>query len=229
VFYVRKPRRVNKVARVRLNLVVVGERAVGKSSLVRRYVHDRFGRDYVQTSGTRVHHRKLAFTLPDRKLDVRADLIIWDVMGDASATGLLRQAHFFAAHGIVAVCDASRGDTLQALNGWLEGAYAVNPRASVQVVANKWDDRSRVLNYDDLEHHARARGIPHLPASARTGANVEGAFREVVERALRHHLDLLGQGAGLSIGTGGPGSPAGGPVLPPREPPAGRGSGPQGG
>lgn len=182
---------VNKVAKARLKLVVLGDREVGKSSLVKRYVHNQFSPRYVRTLGTRVYHKPVTFTLPDHRLDVVANLTIWDIMGDRGLEKVLKEVYFHGTHGVLAVCDASREETLHGLGEWIDGAYSVTPRLRVHVVANKWDHRERVLDYDDLEAHARTRGMPHLPASARTGANVDKAFLGLTEGLVRHHLEQV--------------------------------------
>ncbi len=193
MFSVPRPATVNKVARARLKVVVIGDRAVGKSSLVSRYVHNTFTNTYVRTLGTKIYRKPVGFTLPDHRLDVKVNMTIWDVMGDRGLEKVLKDVYFHGSHGILAVCDASREETLHGLAEWIDGAYSVAPNIPVHVVANKWDVRERVLDYDDLEHHAKAKGLPHLPASARTGANVQEAFHGLAASLVRHRLQLMGK------------------------------------
>src|SRR4030042_1643931 len=78
---------------VKVKLCLAGEPAVGKSSLIKRFVLDMYDDRYIATLGTKV--TKKTVTLVD--LDggeVKADLIVWDVMGTRSIRDLLREAHY---------------------------------------------------------------------------------------------------------------------------------------
>ncbi len=189
MFYVPKPCPVPKVARVRLKLCMVGEREVGKTSLVQRYVHNRFPQALPGPRDIRLHHRPLVLELPDRGLQVRANLVIWDVPGDRLSDQVHRRLCLHGAHGIIAVADAARRETLGAALAWTEGLSTYSPWAKLHIVVNKWDHPDRTLDYPDLEPHGLPLLRPPMPASARTGANVEEAFRAVVEGVVRGYLE----------------------------------------
>ena len=55
------------LSRMKIKVCLVGEGAVGKTSLIRRFVQDEFDDRYITTLGAKVSKREMVFDLPDRK------------------------------------------------------------------------------------------------------------------------------------------------------------------
>ncbi len=90
--------------RMKVKVCLVGEHAVGKTSLIRRYVLDEFDDRYIVTLGAKVSKKEM---LLESKANsgVQMDMTIWDIMGSKGFRELLREAYFHGAQGILAVCD----------------------------------------------------------------------------------------------------------------------------
>ncbi|HEV8594242.1 MAG TPA: ADP-ribosylation factor-like protein, partial [Thermoplasmata archaeon] len=114
-----------RTERVKLKVCLIGERGVGKTSLVRRYVLDEFSDKYVQTLGTKVSKKEVDLLVPQQDLRIHALIQVWDIMGHLGFRDLLRAAYFHGAQGILAVCDVTDGPTLGNLDSWLEGAKEI--------------------------------------------------------------------------------------------------------
>jgi len=99
--------------RMKTKVCLVGEAAVGKTSMIRRYVLDEFEDKYITTLGAKVSKKELAFDLPDKDVRVQMDMTIWDIMGEKGFRDLLKEAFFHGAKGILAVCDITRYSTLK--------------------------------------------------------------------------------------------------------------------
>jgi small GTP-binding protein len=171
---------------VKLKVCMAGEAAVGKTSLIRRYVLDEYDDRYIATLGTKVS--KKTVTIHDassgRPIEVRT--ILWDVMGTRTLRELLKEAYYHGAHGILAVTDLTRGETLQGLDPWAESIRAVAGSIPVYVVVNKSDlETERGIAMDAIESFCRTREWPWSYTSAKTGEGVEDAFRRLVEAVLR--------------------------------------------
>src|SRR2546427_11125121 len=66
--------------RIKTKVCLVGEAAVGKTSLIRRFVQDEFDDRYITTLGAKVSKREMTFETRDRtKIDM--DMTVWDIMG----------------------------------------------------------------------------------------------------------------------------------------------------
>ncbi len=174
----------------KVKLCLAGEPAVGKSSLIKRFVLDMYDDRYIATLGTKV--TKKTMMLKDHAgVTVKADLIVWDVMGTRSIRDLLKEAYYHGAHGVMAVCDLTRRETLLELDSWSKAIETVAGTVPTQVVANKVDlGEARQISDEDLEKFCRFRGWNFVTTSAKTGDNVETAFTVLGQNAL---TDVLGK------------------------------------
>ncbi len=128
----------NPTPRMKAKICTVGEEAVGKTSLIRRFAADKFDGEYIRTIGTLISKKTVSVEDPmGRSLEV--DAVLWDIMGRQGFMDLLKDAYFYKAHGVLAVCDITRAHTLEALEGWLQGVYNATGPLPVVVLANKWD------------------------------------------------------------------------------------------
>src|SRR5437762_1532212 len=63
-----------EVKRMKVKVCLIGEAAVGKTSLIRRFVLDNFDDKYIQTLGTKVSKKELASPSPDGSGDLKIDM-----------------------------------------------------------------------------------------------------------------------------------------------------------
>ncbi len=166
--------------RMKTKVCLVGEAAVGKTSLIRRYVLDEFEDKYITTLGAKVSKKELVFDLPDRDLHVQMDMTIWDIMGEKGFRDLLKEAFFHGAKGILAVCDMTRYSTLKELDDWVHSVFNVVGEIPVVYAVNKIDLKDEVMVlYGDKEigQSIRAFDAAYFYTSAKSGERVEDTFR----------------------------------------------------
>jgi len=167
-----------KTKHVKEKICLVGDVGVGKTSLVKRYVFDTFDDKYIASVGTKVV--KKCVPVKWRGNSATMDLLIWDIMGERGLRQLLKVAYFYGAQGIMAVCDVTRKDTLDDLNNWISivGKH-VGPVPFV-FLGNKSDiTENSVIEEEDLQFAASFNASPCYFTSAKTGENVEAAFRRL--------------------------------------------------
>ncbi len=170
---------------LKMKVCLVGEEGVGKTSLVQRYVLSQFDERYLRTVGTMVRKKTIDLTGPDGEA-ITLQLMVWDIMGRRDFMSLYREAYFSRARGILAVCDLTRPETLDALNDWLEAIHTSVGDVPAIILGNKKDMADRVrITEGDLAALCEPRGAPSLLTSAKTGENVETAFRKLADMALR--------------------------------------------
>ncbi len=176
---------------LKAKICLVGEGAVGKTSLLRRYAHDEFDKAYLATIAAKVTRHNADVSVPPEGTRVTVDMAIWDVMGHKRFRELLDDAYFTGASGILAVADLTRKETLLALPEWIERVDKVSAKGPIVIAVNKADlkDQAQVTEAD-IAPVATALGGTYLMTSAMTGEGVEDAFRllatRVAERALAH-------------------------------------------
>jgi small GTP-binding protein len=161
--------------RMKVKICLVGEGAVGKTCLIRRFVHDQFDDRYISTLGAKVSKKELHVDGPAGGIDV--DMTIWDIMGEKGFRELLKEAYFHGAQGVLAVCDVTRRETLDDLHDWIKAVSKVTGDVPIEFLANKVDlaDQRQVPD-DDIRAVAERHHAPFLATSAKTGQNVEEGF-----------------------------------------------------
>ncbi len=166
---------------VNKKVCLLGDFAVGKTSLVRRFVYDLFDEKYISTIGVKVSRKTLAVPMEDGVI-VELTMMLWDLAGSEDFSQM-RGSYMRGASGAILVCDLTRPETLLNLNGYLADLQRISPGALVIVVANKNDSPEQQLRLCQVEEGAARLGAPCYVTSARTGENVEEMFR-YLSRAL---------------------------------------------
>jgi small GTP-binding protein len=189
-----KPPITRRVERMAEKICVLGDCGVGKTSIVKRYVQNRFDDEYLTTCGAKVTLKKMNLRYPDGNLQARLSIQIWDVTG-GSQSGL-KSAFFRGASGALVVGDAVRLQTQLDLWRWIEAFRAVAGSAPVLIVINKTDIMDRqefdYLLMDDL---SKEFGCLYTMTSARKNDNVDGAFRMLCDILVRRRLIGSWEGA----------------------------------
>ncbi|MFQ5552453.1 MAG: Rab family GTPase [Thermoplasmata archaeon] len=171
--------------RVKLKVCLVGEPAVGKTSLIRRFVYDDFNDDYTVTLGTRITKKELRLPLSDGGDPEGVTLVIWDIMGQEGIRELLKEAFFQGAQGILMVCDVTRPDTLAQLEGWRESVQEVAGPLPSYLLGSKVDLTDEVsLSEADLNAACAGWDCSWQFSSAKTGQGVEEAFEKLTRLIL---------------------------------------------
>lgn len=162
-------------SRYKTKICLVGESAVGKTSLIKKFVLDIFDDEYISTIGTKVTKKTL--TYQEDGSEVLMDMMVWDIMGQPSFRSLLKDAYFFGAHGIIAVCDATKKDTLIAVHEWVDSTKEVIGKVPIVFLANKHDLEDQLqIDEATFKKEVEKYGMPTMFSSAKTGENVESAF-----------------------------------------------------
>src|SRR5213594_778342 len=77
--------------RIKTKVCLVGEAAVGKTSLIRRFVQDEFDDRYITTLGAKVSKREMAFEAQERT-KIHMDMTVWEIMGEKGCRDVVKEA-----------------------------------------------------------------------------------------------------------------------------------------
>ncbi len=125
-------------------IVLLGDGAVGKTSLVRRFVDQKFDDKYITTIGVNVKKKELE--------DLDLKFMIWDIYGQKLNTKL-HASNYSGAEGAIIVYDLTRKASFENINFWLKDLFSVTGEIPFIVVGNKFDIledfREEVGNIDE--------------------------------------------------------------------------------
>jgi small GTP-binding protein len=164
---------------LRKKVILLGDGAVGKTSLIRRFVHDEFDDNYIFTIGAKVTRQDV--WIECEGVETRVIMMIWDIMGQTDYHKTQKDA-FKGASAAMLVCDLTRKETLDSLGKyWIPEFEKVVGKVPMVFMGNKADLTKEKMDKRDFEHAVQrmSSGSVCLETSAKTGQNVLESFEAV--------------------------------------------------
>jgi small GTP-binding protein len=156
-------------------ICLVGAFAVGKTSLVERYVHSIFSEKYHTTVGVKIDRKRVVVN------DIPTELIIWDLHGEDEFQSV-RENYLRGASGCIYVADGTRAATLDvALNLQNRVEKAIGRVPSILAI-NKYDLKAHWELDLSIAEKMERNDILVIHTSAKTGTSVETAFEELAAK-----------------------------------------------
>jgi small GTP-binding protein len=173
---------------IKKKIVMLGDSAVGKTSMVRRFVYDTFEDSYITTIGSKLTTKELIINKNGAEIEIK--LVIWDVLGRVGYNA--SHARMFAgADGAFLIADLTRSETLGSLERyWIPLLFEVVGNVPLIFAANKSDLKEKfAFDFSEMEEMSTRYnyGLDPLPSnlgtcyttSAKTGENVEMTFESL--------------------------------------------------
>ena len=182
----------------RLKVISLGEPAVGKSCLIKRYCEDKFVSKHVATIGIDFGVKPVALSGHGV---VRINF--FDFAGGPEYFEV-RNEFYKDASGAILVFDVASKSTLDALDRWLHEAEECGmQRPAMVLCGNKADGKKREVSEADARRWAGSHGgMAYFETSAKEGDNVHKMFEKLV-CCNRQGLRELERRQGLGRGEGG--------------------------
>ena len=174
-----------RIRKMKLRVCVVGERAVGKTSLIRRYAFNEFEDAYSGTLGAKLY--LLAFNKQASTHEhVEAQVGLFDFMGENAPRDAFRDAMFWGTHGYLAVADLGRPETLHRLPAWVNAVRYVAGDIPFTILLNKADlVPNGAIGPEETQYLlATFPNVPYAVASAKTGAGIANVFSSLFGRVV---------------------------------------------
>ncbi len=184
-----------------VKLVLMGDGAVGKTSLRRNYLGLGFTTEHMMTIGAdfAATDKEFEFTGKDgspKKFKVTFQ--IWDLAGQSTFQNV-RSMYYKGCLGGLLVFDRTRPTSFQNIGGWLDEMYKHNKRGKIPLVllGNKADlipEAKEVVSQEEVDKYLEELNkkyatdkfsIKYFDTSALTGQNVEEAFHTLAQNIMK--------------------------------------------
>jgi small GTP-binding protein len=166
---------------IRVKICLLGDGEVGKTSLIQKFVYDKFDDMYLKTLGVKTTKKIEEIDHPKGKGKVKVILVISDIMGQFHFAKML-SSYLNGARGAIVVCDFTNKESLVNLQGWIEYVNKVTGGIPIIIVGNKNDLEDQFeFTHSELKEFSREIKRPMVISSAKTGENVESMFRTLAE------------------------------------------------
>lgn len=179
-------------------LVVLGESGVGKTSLLLRYVENKFTIATKSTIGSDFLSKEIDVD------DKPVTLQIWDTAGQERFQGL-GTSFYRGADGVVFVFDTTRRNTFEEIAAWKK-AFLIqigqehNDNFPILVLANKVDLPDRQVSKAEVKEYCTREGLPFFETSAKESLNVDRAFEKIAQLVLNSTPEEDMKFAGVDLG-----------------------------
>ncbi|GFV97078.1 ras-related protein Rab-23 [Trichonephila clavipes] len=168
---------------VAIKVVVVGNGAVGKSSMIQRYCKGIFTHAYKKTIGVDFLERQIDYNGEDVRL------MIWDTAGQEEFDAITK-AYYRGAQACILVFSTVDRDSFKAIESWKRKVENECGEIPTVIVQNKIDliDQATVAK-DEAELLARRLKLDFFRISVKEDYNVSEVFRHLVKK----YLDLTNE------------------------------------
>ncbi|HUX99501.1 MAG TPA: GTP-binding protein [Candidatus Deferrimicrobium sp.] len=183
--------------RFRFKLVLVGEGAVGKTSIREKYMGRGFTGEYLKTIGADFASKVVELKDASGE-NIKSIFQIWDLAGQQEFSAV-RASFYGGCQGILLVYDMTRKDTMDKLKDWILEA-AKNAGGTIKgfyLIGNKCDLPEREVTAEDGKDFSTFLAnrlkfpMPYIETSAKTGQNIEYLFKDLCRTLLlKEGLDI---------------------------------------
>lgn len=162
---------------IKKKICMLGSFAVGKTSLVNRFVADTFSERYISTIGVRIEQKKVEIA------DEEVGLVIWDIHGEDEFQKVY-PSYLKGSSGYFLAMDGTRPHSIDKALELHELALEVIGDVPFSLLINKCDSLDD-WEMDEMSIAAlRERGFDVIESSAKSGHMVTESFMSLTSRML---------------------------------------------
>jgi small GTP-binding protein len=164
-------------------IILMGDYAVGKTCIIRRYVTNTFIEEYKASIGVDITSQELSLKNGDVQLS------IWDMSGQTDFKLVRKQFMTGTDMGII-VFDLTRPSSLQNIGRWINEILVMVPNLPLVLVGNKADlTNERQITKEEAEKVAKEHNMLfYAETSAKSGENIIQLFTDIAQNLLADEM-----------------------------------------
>jgi len=188
---VQRPNGATQGKICQFKLVLLGESAVGKSSLVLRFVKGQFHEYQESTIGAAFLTQTVCLD------DTTVKFEIWDTAGQERYHSLAPM-YYRGAQAAIVVYDITNQDTFSRAKTWVkELQRQASPNIVIALAGNKADlANKRAVETEEAQAYADENGLLFMETSAKTAMNVNDIFLAIAKKLPKTDQNAAGAGSG---------------------------------
>ncbi|MHA1836168.1 MAG: Rab family GTPase [Candidatus Odinarchaeia archaeon] len=164
----------------RFKVLLLGDSAVGKTTLVNRFIQGKFSSDYKMTIGVDIMSKNINLNGNEVVLS------IWDIAGQDRFRSF-RSVFYRGASGALLIFDLTRTSSFENLTNWIDELHSYTKVGIPKIIiGNKLDlVNMRMVKKEDGIKLAQQYNSMYLETSAKTGEGVDEAFKKLAALSIK--------------------------------------------
>ena len=159
-------------------IILLGDSCVGKSSILRRYVHNSF---------TCSSNSTIASDFEEKNIEIDQDSVaclkIWDTVGQERYSILIKN-YYKDSHGVIIVFDLSNKESVENIKNILKDVYDHAPRDVVIFIVGNKLDLTEDRKVTEAEVKNQFNKIGYYEVSAKSGNNISLLFEQLTYKII---------------------------------------------
>ena len=170
----------------KIQLIMIGESGVGKTSLIKRYTNNIFNSSHLETIGIEFYNKE------ERINDQIIQIKIWDTAGQEIFHSLTKN-FYRKADGIIIVYDITNLDSFEKIQDWVKSVYEnTDSYKEIQmiIVGNKIDlEEDRTVSKEEGLKIGNYFDIDFFEASAKNADGVRNFMIKIIKDILNNKVN----------------------------------------
>jgi len=158
-------------------VIVIGDGSVGKTTLLKKWVHKKFETEYIPTVGVNILKEQAQVG------EKTVNLMLWDIAGQPQFY-LLHKVYYNGANGVILMFDLTNSPSFTNINNWYNEVVKYElGNVPIILVGNKSDLKSERKIIEPMAHNKMEQiGVSvYYETSALDGTNVKSVFNKIIQ------------------------------------------------
>ena len=162
-------------AQIVLKLLLLGDSSVGKTSILLKYISNKFDESSISTVGVDYMDKIIDYNKFKIKLQ------IWDTSGEEKFRTITKN-FYRNADGLLVVFDLTKKESYDHIKSWLDEAKENNDKLKTLLIGNKLDLKDeRIVAIDVAKQFAEKNNLKYIETSAKDGTNINESFQAIID------------------------------------------------
>jgi len=170
-----------ELKKIKLKLLLLGDAGVGKTSILNKYLKNKFEENYITTLGIESSNK----TIKTNKFEIV--LQIWDTAGQERFQSISK-SYYNGSNGVIFVYDVTKKQSFEGLKSWINTTELYGVCEKI-ICGNKIDKKKREVSLSELKAFGSRKQLEVIEVSAKEGTNIDKVFRRLVDIILTNKTD----------------------------------------